>query len=109
MSDTAKPSILDGDQDFTAAGDPFELFQAWLAEAEKYEINDPNAMALATTDAGGLPNVRMVLLRASMRPAARIAVSCSTRTSKAPRATSFLPIHRRRCCFTGRASNGRCA
>ena len=63
MSNTAKPSILEGDQDFTAAGDPFELFQAWLAEAEKYEINDPNAMALATTDAGGLPNVRMVLLK----------------------------------------------
>lgn len=63
MSDTAKPSIFEGDQDFSAVCDPFALFQAWLAEAEKYEINDPNAMALATTDAGGLPNVRMVLLK----------------------------------------------
>ena len=60
MSDAA---ITDSEQDFTAAGDPFALFHAWFAEAEKSEINDPNAMALATTDAGGLPNVRMVLLK----------------------------------------------
>lgn len=46
-----------------AGEDPFEIARAWLAEAEKSEINDPNAMALATVDADGLPNVRMVLLK----------------------------------------------
>ncbi len=46
------------------AGDnPFELARQWLSEAEMREINDPNAMALATVDENGLPNVRMVLLK----------------------------------------------
>ncbi|CAN5132513.1 pyridoxamine 5'-phosphate oxidase [soil metagenome] len=49
--------------DFTAAGEPFELFAAWFAEAVKSEPNDPNAMALATVDGDGLPDVRMVLLK----------------------------------------------
>ena len=49
--------------DFTAAEDPFALFQAWFADAGKHEPNDPNGMALATADATGLPNVRMVLLK----------------------------------------------
>jgi pyridoxamine 5'-phosphate oxidase len=43
--------------------DPFAQFAAWLDEAGKAEPNDPNAMALATADADGLPNVRMVLLK----------------------------------------------
>lgn len=43
--------------------DPFALSRAWLAEAEKAEVNDPNAIALATVDDQGLPNVRMVLLK----------------------------------------------
>lgn len=46
-----------------AGEDPFALARAWLAEAEATEPNDPNAMALATVDAGGLPNARMVLLK----------------------------------------------
>jgi pyridoxamine 5'-phosphate oxidase len=49
--------------DFTATADPFSLFDGWFAEAEASEPNDPNAMALATADADGLPNVRMVLLK----------------------------------------------
>lgn len=49
--------------DFTAAVDPFLLFEGWFAEAREKEINDPNGMALATCDANGLPNVRMVLLK----------------------------------------------
>lgn len=49
--------------DFTTATEPFALFAAWLAEAGRTEPNDPNAMALATADADGLPNVRMVLLK----------------------------------------------
>lgn len=46
-----------------AGDDPFGIARAWLAEAEAQEINDPNAIALATVDADGLPNVRMVLLK----------------------------------------------
>ena len=46
-----------------AGEDPFKLAQSWLSEAEKTELNDPNAIALATVDAGGMPDVRMVLLK----------------------------------------------
>ena len=46
-----------------AERDPYALFEEWLAEAGKSEPNDPNAMALATADAGGVPSVRMVLLK----------------------------------------------
>lgn len=49
--------------DFTAAFEPFLLFEGWFGEANDSEPNDPNAMALATVDASGLPNVRMVLLK----------------------------------------------
>ena len=45
------------------AQDPLGLFDAWFAEAKAAEPNDPEAMALATADANGLPNVRMVLLK----------------------------------------------
>jgi len=43
--------------------DPFALFGQWMAEAEAAEINDPNAMALATADSQGRPSLRMVLLK----------------------------------------------
>jgi pyridoxamine 5'-phosphate oxidase len=49
--------------DFAEAGEPFALFEAWFAEAQAHEPNDPNAMALASADAAGMPNVRMVLLK----------------------------------------------
>ena len=49
--------------DFTLAAEPFNLFGEWLADATKSEPNDPNALALATVDADGLPDVRMVLLK----------------------------------------------
>jgi pyridoxamine 5'-phosphate oxidase len=51
------------DQDFTAANEPFGLFQSWIAEAVASEPDDPNAMAVATVDADGLPDVRMILLK----------------------------------------------
>jgi pyridoxamine 5'-phosphate oxidase len=65
MSDTAPiehPSWLTGG-DFTAADEPLRLFAAWLGEATAAEPRDPTAMTLATVDAGGLPNARMVLLK----------------------------------------------
>jgi len=46
-----------------ARPDPFALFQGWMREAESTEPSDPNAMALATVGADGMPNVRMVLLK----------------------------------------------
>ena len=46
------------------AGDnPFVIAKRWLKEAEATEINDPNAMSLATVDSAGMPNVRVVLLK----------------------------------------------
>lgn len=51
------------DTGFTNAVEPFLLFEGWFKEASEREINDPNAMALATVDGDGLPNVRMVLLK----------------------------------------------
>ena len=45
------------------ATDPFQLFDEWFAEARDAEVNDPEAMALATADAAGQPAVRMVLLK----------------------------------------------
>jgi pyridoxamine 5'-phosphate oxidase len=46
-----------------AGADPFVLFEEWFAAAQVGEINDPNAMALATATPGGAPSVRMVLLK----------------------------------------------
>jgi len=48
---------------FADRNDPFAIFADWLAEAEKSEPNDPNAMSLASVDEEGLPDVRMVLLK----------------------------------------------
>ena len=45
------------------AKNPFTLFGEWLADATKKELNDPNAVAIATSDEIGLPDVRMVLLK----------------------------------------------
>lgn len=49
--------------DFTQSDEPYALFEAWYEEAKASEPEDPNAIALATADASGLPNVRMVLLK----------------------------------------------
>jgi pyridoxamine 5'-phosphate oxidase len=46
-----------------AGDDPFEIARSWLVEAEGAEPNDPNAIALSTVDADGMPNARMVLLK----------------------------------------------
>jgi pyridoxamine 5'-phosphate oxidase len=49
--------------DFTARDEPLALFQEWYEAATLSEPSDPNAMSLATVDASGMPNVRMVLLK----------------------------------------------
>ena len=51
------------DSCFEDLANPIELFEKWFAEAKKTEINDPNAVALATSDKNNQPNVRMVLLK----------------------------------------------
>jgi pyridoxamine 5'-phosphate oxidase len=51
------------DGGIAAGPDPFQLFDSWMKEAERAEPGDPNAMALATVGADGMPNVRMVLLK----------------------------------------------
>ncbi|MEE2774683.1 MAG: pyridoxamine 5'-phosphate oxidase [Pseudomonadota bacterium] len=48
---------------FKGERNPFKVFLNWLDEASRMELNDPDAIALATVDQSGLPNVRMVLLR----------------------------------------------
>src|SRR6476469_9017077 len=63
-TDLAGEALTRGDSsDFTTAEEPFRLFERWLDEATASEPNDPNAMALATVDKDGLPDVRMVLLK----------------------------------------------
>lgn len=65
MADEIKPGYYTAPQagDFAAAVEPFALFTDWFEEAKAHEPNDPNAFALATIDAAGLPNVRIVLLK----------------------------------------------
>ena len=53
---TDRTGIFEGDN-------PFHIARTWMAEAEAQEINDPNAIALSTVDADGMPNARMVLLK----------------------------------------------
>lgn len=65
MSDAASieyPAGLTGG-DFTAADEPLRLFAAWFGEAKRSEPVNPEAMTLATIDAAGRPNARMVLLK----------------------------------------------
>lgn len=58
-----KTAMTDTRTGIFAGDDPFVIARHWLAEAEEAESNDPNAIALSTVDADGLPNVRMVLLK----------------------------------------------
>ena len=66
MADDLLTARLFDDRD-TAPIDPFDLFEDWFALARDSEPNDPNAMAVATVDETGLPDVRMVLLNARDR------------------------------------------
>jgi len=63
MSKTTLTDRLFDDSD-TGEIEPFSLFEEWFSAAQLSEPNDPHAMALATVDADGLPDVRMVLLNA---------------------------------------------
>lgn len=67
MTSKGKPATLTRDDPHEDAlfgtSDPFALFSDWMALAEAHEPNDPNAMSLATVDAEGAPDVRIVLLK----------------------------------------------
>lgn len=65
MTEMKTKDFYNGPQagDFSNSEEPFALFETWMDEAVRHEINDPNAMALATVDSDGLPNVRIVLLK----------------------------------------------
>ena len=54
---------LDEPKEILGIKDPIALFQAWMADAEASEVNDANAMAVATADAQGRPSVRILLLK----------------------------------------------
>ena len=56
-------NVLGLDSCFMDLDNPFELFDIWMEEAKKKEINDPNALSLATTNSKNEPSVRMVLLK----------------------------------------------
>ena len=60
----AEDLASDSDSRLFDADEPLALFRRWFAAAEAQEVNDPNAMALATVDADGLPDCRMVLRKA---------------------------------------------
>lgn len=60
---SAKARNMTAIDPFADSAEPFALFDRWFAEARASEINDANAMALATADAMGRPSVRMVLLK----------------------------------------------
>jgi pyridoxamine 5'-phosphate oxidase len=56
-------SATASESELKPSDEPFELFREWFAEAKAHEPNDPDAMSLATVDATGLPDLRMVLLK----------------------------------------------
>ena len=58
-----KKNNLGLDISFMDENDPFVVFKQWMSEAEKNEINDPNAVALATVNESNQPDVRIVLLK----------------------------------------------
>lgn len=60
---SADISAADETASWAASGDPVRLFHEWMEKARGSEPNDPNAVALATADADGFPDVRMVLLK----------------------------------------------
>lgn len=61
FSENPPPELMSGD--FSGADEPFRLFFDWMRDAEASEPNYPNAMAVASVDETGLPDVRMVLLK----------------------------------------------
>ncbi len=93
-----------GEADFTAARDPFALFEAWFQDAVKSEPNDPNGMALATSDVSGMPNGAHGSAQGGRRrrhAGTRVRVLHQHR--ELPRERSLPPTHGPACYFTGKS------
>ena len=84
--------------------DPIAAFDTWLQEAGKTEPNDPNAMALATVGADGMPNARMVLFKGHDARGLFFTPIC-----KAKRAMNWMTMPKRRWFFIGRHCSVKCA
>ena len=82
--------------DFVESSDPFALFERWHQEASKTELNDPNAMSVASVDEDGMPNVRIVLLKDfDVRGASLstpILKAKRARNSEPPQSCALLPL-----------------
>lgn len=63
MNNKSNTGSLGLDSCFLNVEDPYAVFQAWMKDAEKSELNDPNALSLATSDSYGQPDNRIVLLK----------------------------------------------
>jgi pyridoxamine 5'-phosphate oxidase len=63
MTTDATPIPPSPDEHFAEASDPFVLFDHWFQDAEAHELNDPNAMTVASVDGDGMPNARILLLK----------------------------------------------
>ena len=63
MNQKSGQNSLGLDNCFEDEANPIDLFKKWFAAAEKSEINDPNALSVATSSKEGIPSVRMVLLK----------------------------------------------
>ncbi len=94
--------------DFAEAIEPFLLFESWFGEAREKEPNDPNAMAIATCDPSGLPNVRMVLLKGLDGPNVPGRGFVFYTNLESAKGRNLPPIRRPRSCFIGRVYFGRC-
>ena len=97
---TAKTDAVD----FTEASKPEALFNAWFDEADLTEINDANAMTLATVDQNGMPNARIVLLK-GLDPRGFVFYT----NVETQRARSLWQIRKLACAFIGSRSAARCA
>ena len=81
---------------------PFELFKVWMSKAEKTEINDPNALALATVNSKKQPSVRMVLLKGLTNKEFIFYTNLNSRKSRELKANPEPP-----CVFIGKAYDGK--
>ena len=89
--------------DFTEADEPLRLFTAWFEEASRREPRDPTAMSLATVDADGLPNVRMVLMKGFDERGFVFFTNVDSQKGR-----ELDSDRKARCCFTGNRSTARC-
>lgn len=87
-----------------AESEPFALFESWFKDAKEKEPNDPNGMALATADAAGFPDVRMVLLKGVDGDGFVFYTN-----GESAKGASSKRTRARQLCFIGRACAAKCA